>query len=441
MHALADPGPPLVAVDATLAAGAAVPHPAWIAPFAALLLAIAVLPLAAHRFWESNRNKAIVAALVSAPTFAYLLLHDRSAIGHAALEYVSFIALLGSLYVVSGGILVTGDIEARPRTNTALLAIGGILANLVGTTGASMLLIRPLLRINSERRLVTHTVVFFIFVVSNVGGCLTPLGDPPLFLGYLRGVPFEWTLTLWKEWLFTIGALLAAYHALDTAMYRRERPEALEEDRTRIEPLAVRGLVNAPLLLGIVIAVVVMPTPFREAFMVGGAVFSLAATPWEVRKENGFGFGPIVEVAVLFAGIFVAMVPALQILEARAPDLGLSRPLHFFVASGTLSAFLDNAPTYLTFLSVAKGLHAAGAPGTASVAVDGGAVPEPLLVAISLGSVFMGALTYIGNGPNFMVRAIAEESGVKMPTFFGYLVWSVGVLGPVLALMAALFVA
>jgi len=419
----------------------AVPSTLWIAPFAALLVAIAVLPLAAHHFWESNRNKAIVTALIAAPTLVMLLVTDPGSLGHVAHEYVSFLGFLGSLYVISGGILVTGDIEATPRTNASLLLVGALLSNIVGTTGASMLLIRPLLRINSERRRVTHTIVFFIFLVSNAGGCLTPLGDPPLFLGYLRGVPFAWTLTLWNEWLATVGALLLAYLVIDSIEHRKETKEALARDSTEIEPIRVQGLVNVPLLAAVVAGVASLPSPWREVVMLAASVASLTLTRRHVREENAFTFGPIIEVAVLFAGIFVAMVPALRILEARAPDLGLTRPLHFYFATGLLSSFLDNAPTYLTFLSVAKGLHASAEPGVASVLVDGGAVPEPYLVAISLGAVFFGAMTYIGNGPNFMVKAIAESAGVKMPSFFGYLGWACAVLGPLLVAVGLVFLA
>jgi Na+/H+ antiporter NhaD/arsenite permease-like protein len=425
---------------------------AWVVPFGILLLAIAILPLAASHWWEHNRNKGIIAAACAVPVAGMLLSqHQSVALGHAAVEYVSFIALLGSLFIISGGILITGDIRATPKNNTLLLAIGGVLANLVGTTGASMLLIRPFLRINSQRKHVTHSFVFFIFVVSNVGGCLTPLGDPPLFLGFLRGVPFEWTLGLAKEWAFMLGALLALYFVLDTMRYGKEAPEDVRRDDTQVEPFRIRGNLNF-LLLGGVLAAILVPVAMKleglEAFgataggMAAMAVVSLATTSKELREKNGFAFGPIVEVAVLFAGIFVAMIPALAILGARGSELGISQPWQFFWASGTLSSFLDNAPTYLTFATVAQGMLQATPEvfgGGATVAFTGGPVPEALLIAVSLGSVFMGANTYIGNGPNFMVKSIVEGAGRKMPSFFGYMAWSTAILVPLFVVVTFLF--
>jgi Na+/H+ antiporter NhaD/arsenite permease-like protein len=425
---------------------------AWVIPFGILLLAIAVLPLAAAHWWEHNRNKGIVAGLCAVPVAGMLFAeHQSGALGHAAVEYISFIALLGSLFIISGGILITGDIRATPRNNTLLLAIGGVLANLVGTTGASMLLIRPFLRINSQRKRVTHSFVFFIFVVSNVGGCLTPLGDPPLFLGFLRGVPFEWTLGLAKEWAFMLGALLALYFALDTMQYGKEAPEDVRRDDAQVDPVRIRGNLNF-LLLGGVLASILVPVVLEfegalgtwatPAGMAAMAAISMVTTPKALREENGFSFGPIVEVAVLFAGIFVAMIPALALLGARGSELGISHPWQFFWASGTLSSFLDNAPTYLTFATVAQGMFSATPEafgGGATVAFEGGPVPEALLIAVSLGSVFMGANTYIGNGPNFMVKSIVEGAGRKMPSFFGYMAWSVGILVPLFVAVTFLF--
>ncbi len=398
----------------------------WILPFAAILLSIAVFPLAAPHFWESNRNKALVTGALALPTLGLLLATDPGALAHTALEYGSFMALLGSLYVVSAGVLVTGDVRATPAVNTLILAIGAVLANVIGTTGASMLLVRPLLQINSERHRTTHVLVFFIFVVSNCGGCLTPLGDPPLFLGYLRGVPFFWTAVhLWPAWAFMVAALLALHFVVDSWAYRHEKPRDLALDDATYEPLRVQGAWNF-LLFGVIVAVVLgLSSPLREVAMLAVAWSSYRDTPAEVRRANGFGFGPIVEVAVLFAAIFVAMVPALRILEARAPDLGIESPRQFFLWTGGLSSLLDNAPTYLTVLTVARGTH--------------GVVPDPILVAISLGAVFMGANTYIGNGPNFMVKAIAERAGVKMPSFFGYMAWAAVILWPLLAVVGILF--
>ena len=411
-----------------------------VAPFVLLLLSIAALPLAAHHWWESNRNRGIVAAAFALPVAVWCLATGRAGdLLHAAHEYEQFLVLLGALFVIGGGVHVSGDLRATPRVNAGFLAIGAVLASVIGTTGASMILIRPLLRTNSERRSVAHTVVFFILVVSNCGGLLTPLGDPPLFMGYLRGVPFDWTLRLWPYWLGVNAALVLAYFVWDTLVVRRESPEALRADRRQVEPLRVSGA-GSLVLLAVVVATVATVTGnalLRDGILVACALASLFLVRQEPRKTNAFTWGPIVEVAVLFAGIFVTMIPALRYLEAHGADLGLTTPRQYFWATGSLSAVLDNAPTYLTFTSVAAGhLNAAGAQPVVTsedlrtlLAADGG---PPLLVAISLGAVFMGALTYIGNGPNFMVKAIAESSGVRMPGFFGYAACAVAILVPVL---------
>jgi Na+/H+ antiporter NhaD/arsenite permease-like protein len=395
-----------------------------------MLLSIAILPLAAPRFWQSNARKLGVAALLGLPVLLLYLRHDPSALVHTGRDYLSFILLLGSLFVVSGGILATGDLEATPRTNTAFLAVGSVLASLIGTTGASVLLIRPLLSTNQERRYVVHTVVFFIFIVSNTGGCLTPLGDPPLFLGYLRGVPFTWTLRLLPHWLLVNGLLLAVYYLWDRRAHTREPIAAVARDRTAIRPVRISGKRNLGLLLVLIASVAGLPSPHRETVMLAVAVVSLAATPKAVHEANRFTFHAIAEVAALFAGIFLTMLPALDILHARGASLGLTTPRQFFWAAGLLSSFLDNAPTYLTFLAVAQSL---GLPAQ----VVG--VTHEVLAAISAGSVFMGANTYIGNGPNFMVRAIAEERGVRMPSFGGYMLYSGAVLIPCFVLVTLVF--
>jgi Na+/H+ antiporter NhaD/arsenite permease-like protein len=407
-----------------------VPHLAWIAPFVAMLLSIAVLPLAAPRFWESNPRKLAVAALLGLPVLFLYARHAPAALGHTAHDYASFIVLLGSLFVVSGGILVTGDIEATPRVNTAFLAAGSVLASVIGTTGASMLLIRPLLSTNHERRHVAHTVVFFIFIVSNTGGCLTPLGDPPLFLGYLRGVPFTWTLRLLPHWLFVNGLLFAVYYLWDRRVHAREPVRAVALDRAAIRPIRVSGLGNAFLLAGLVASVAAVPSPYREVVMVAVAAASLATTARAIHEGNRFTFHAIAEVAALFAGIFLTMLPALDILHARGASLGLTTPRQFFWATGLLSSFLDNAPTYLTLLAVAQSLR---------LPPEVVGVTHEVLAAISAGAVFMGANTYIGNGPNFMVRAIAEERGVRMPSFGGYMLYSGAVLIPCFVLVTLVF--
>ena len=399
-------------------------------PFVAMLLAIAVLPLWVPAWWEHNRNKLLVSAVLGLPVLALYLVRQPSAVLHVAEDYVSFIVLLAGLYVISGGVLLRGDLVATPAVNATFLAGGALLASLVGTTGASMLLIRPLLQTNRERRHTVHTVVFFIFLVSNVGGMLTPLGDPPLFLGYLEGVPFTWTLRLWPHWLLMIGTLLVVYVVWDSAAYAREPLEAIQRDRVEIEPLRLRGGLNALWLLGVVAAVALLRAPLREVAIVALAGLSLWRTPGAVRRANRFTIGPMVEVAVLFAGIFLTMLPAIELLRTRGGELGVREPWQFFWATGLLSSFLDNAPTYVTFLALAQGL------GLAREVVG---VPASLLAAISVGAVAMGANTYIGNAPNFMVKAIAEEAGVKMPSFLGYLLYSGAVLIPLFVLVTLVF--
>jgi Na+/H+ antiporter NhaD/arsenite permease-like protein len=451
-------------------------HPPYLSviPFVLLLGAIAVLPLipAIEHWWESNLHRFYVAAGLGILTLIYyLVLHDKAVLGHwpahysaapnpdglnweigwAVLanailaEYIPFIMLLFSLYTISGGIRIEGDLPARPRTNTTFIAAGGLLASFVGTTGAAMLLIRVLLETNSKRRHVRHTVIFFIFVVCNCGGCLLPIGDPPLFLGYLRGVPFLWTFKLWPQWLFVNGMLLAVYYLIDRFWYY---PREEKGDATRIET-AVRGLrfsglwPNAALLAGVVFSVGLLdpskPVPgtdwhpwlyLREIVQLGLVAISLLWGSDELRRSNSFTYHAIIEVAALFSGIFICMQPPLQILHVKGPSLPISTPMHFFWLTGALSSALDNAPTYIVFFETAKSLG-----GERLVA----GVAEPLLIGISLGAVFMGAMTYIGNGPNFMVKAIAEKSGVRMPSFFGYMVYSGLFLVPLLIVTTWLF--
>jgi Na+/H+ antiporter NhaD/arsenite permease-like protein len=401
-----------------------------ILPFIAMLLAIAICPLRIPHWWESNRHKALVAVGLGAPILVLYLRRDPAALLHMAEEYVSFIILLAGLYVIAGGILLRGDLVATPLTNAAFLGLGSLLASFIGTTGASMLLIRPLLQTNSERRHVKHTVIFFVFLVSNIGGMLTPLGDPPLFLGYLRGVPFAWTFRLWLPWLLLVIVLLLVYLVWDTRQYAREPLAALARDRRNVEPLRVRGALNAVGLAGVVLAVACLHAPWREFAIVALAALSLWRTPRNIRRANGFTSYPIVEVAVLFFGIFLTMLPALDLLRLHGSELGVREPWQFFWATGVLSSFLDNAPTYLTFLALAQGLRLANE-------VVG--VPHAILAAISVGAVAMGANTYIGNAPNFMVKAIAEEAGVKMPSFFGYMLYSGAILIPLFVLVSLLF--
>lgn len=427
-------------------------------PFAVMLISIAVLPLTATCWFERNRNKAMIAAVLGIPTVIYLVatfgdlgLH---LVATTAEEYVAFIMLLLALYAISGGIYLTGNLIATPRTNLAFLGIGAVLASFIGTMGASMVLIRPLLRANSERVHARHTVVFFIFAVSNLGGLLTPLGDPPLFLGFLRGVPFAWTLQLWPQWLLSVGLTLVAYFAVETYYFRKEPAPARRMDLADYVPMRIKGAVNILLLALVIVAILfsefladvghAIHFPFvREVLLAVLAVISVTLGPRGPRASNHFSWAPIVEVAVLFAGIFATMIPALALLEANGSAVGLSRPWHFFWTTGGLSAFLDNAPTYLTFTSVAQGQVGVSTIGelTSTVPVPGlgGLSPAALLAAISCGAVMMGALTYIGNAPNFAVKCIAEHQGLKMPSFLGFLGYSVAILCPILLVVTAVF--
>jgi len=421
--------------------------PLWsVVPFGLMLLSIAVLPLMAARFWEHNRNKAMLSCILGLPVAFWIARLEPMMLVHTAHEYAAFIILLGALYVISGGIVVRGTLAGTPGLNMALLGIGTILASLIGTTGASMLLIRPLLRANSVRMRKTHVIVFFIFLVSNAGGLLTPLGDPPLFLGFLRGVPFLWTLRLWPQWLFVNGVLLILFYFIDSTIFRREdieTPGDLDEIAVKHHvPIHIAGKRNFIILAGIVIVLLAsgsmsLPPGTQEVGMLLLAAVSWFGTPRSLHRENAFSWTPIIEVAVVFAGIFATMIPALQILNARGAEFGLTQPWQYFWASGALSSFLDNAPTYLTFTAAASGLL--GTDATNLSQMLGNAKGVALLSAISLGSVLMGANTYIGNGPNFMVKSIAEQSGVKMPSFFGYMAWSGGILLPMFAGVTWLF--
>jgi len=594
----------------------------WVIPFAGLLLSIAIVPMVAGHWWHKNRNQLITAVAWAAPVLGYLVylfLTDSGRLGceagmgltHAVIEYISFIALLGSLFIISGGILLKGDLQGKPGVNTAFLLIGAVISNVIGTTGASMLLIQPMLRTNAERKHTWHIPIFFIFLVSNIGGALTPIGDPPLFLGYLRGVGFWWTLThLWWIWIPTVLILLAVFYVLDTIMYKKETVAEKAVDAANVEPLGLEGSINF-LLLGGVIAAVLFLSPvshggddhgdehasidgsehaalhesdgladgawlstaahaapeegetapdaeahategehadaagttddqggehtdehaagehshqdgehatdeahggdehaaegeehaaedgheqghedahaaaataghgdgehgegghgeahgddhaagawsldprdyfLREIVMALLAGISLWVTSQRIRERNKFEYGPILEVAALFVGIFVAMVPATAMLQTNGGELGLTEPWQFFWMTGALSAFLDNAPTYVTFASVACGIDpTCVSANDLSPLTVGDSVG--ILMAISLGAVFLGAGSYIGNGPNFMVRAIAEnytmetrtvdEDGnevvettkpFQMPSFFGYIGYAAVFLVPV----------
>jgi Na+/H+ antiporter NhaD/arsenite permease-like protein len=401
-----------------------------VAPFVAMLLAIAVCPLWVSHWWESNRNKLVVACVLGLPVVGVYALRHPHVLLETAEEYISFMLLLTALYVIAGGIRLSGDLEATPLVNTTFLATGSVLASFLGTTGASMLLIRPVLQTNRQRTRITHTVIFFIFLVSNIGGLLTPLGDPPLFLGYLEGVPFAWTFRLLPHWLFTVAVLLLAYFVWDSVAYGWEPAQALVRDEAQRRPLRLEGTLNFVWLAGVVLGVAFLRAPWREALIVALSLLSLWQTPREVRRANEFTPHPMVEVAVLFFGIFLTMIPALEMLRTRGGELGVREPWQFFWATGTLSSFLDNAPTYLVFLALAQSLR---------LIDEVVGVPHAILAAISVGAVFMGANTYIGNAPNFMVKAIAETTRIRMPSFFGYMLYSGGILLPVFLAVTWLF--
>lgn len=433
----------------------------WVVPFIGILLSIAVMPLAVPRFWHHHFGKvsAAWAALVivpfainhGLPTAAYEIVHLL------LLDYIPFIVLLLALFTVTGGIHIKGNLHGSPSMNTALLAVGAVLAGWMGTTGASMLLIRPVIRANDSRRHKIHVFIFFIFLVSNVGGALTPLGDPPLFLGFLKGVSFFWTATnLLGEMLVCSIILLAVFYAIDSYWYRKEGD--VEPDPTPDSTIRIEGGVNIILLMVIVGVILASGTwnpgihfsiwhvtlelqhVLRDLALIIICALSLKLTPARLRSENGYSWAPMAEVAKLFAGIFVTIAPALAMLRAgkdgaMAPlvalvsnDSGEPNDVWYFWLTGILSSFLDNAPTYLVFFNLAGG--------------DAAVLMGPLastLAAISCGAVFMGANTYIGNAPNFMVKAVVEEAGIRMPSFFGYMAWSCGILIPVFILLTFLF--
>lgn len=434
----------------------------WAIPFAGILLSIAMGPLLFPKIWHDHYGK--IAALWAALTLLPIgvqagpIIALESFLHAMLLEYMSFIILLFALYVVAGGILVTGDLKGTPRNNTLMLGLGATMASFVGTTGASMILIRPMLQANEGRSHKVHVFVFFIFLVSNIGGALTPLGDPPLFVGFLRGVEFFWTARhLWAETLFVGGIVLAAFFMLDWFFYRRESKIVVEPEST--SPLQIQGWINFVLIGGIIGAILMsaawnpgitftvpgatlqLQNLVRDGLLLMIALTSLVLTPNEHREANGFTWEPIAEVAKLFAGIFVCIIPVLAMLQAGPKGSlafllravtdrdGTPNEMAYFWLTGSLSAILDNAPTYLVFFELA--------PGDVKQLMGPLA---PTLAAISMGAVYMGAMTYIGNAPNFMVYAIARERGVPMPSFFGYVLWSVIFLLPVFALMSWLFI-
>ena len=441
---------------------------AFCIPFAGLLLCIAVLPLVKAEWWEAHQPHAIVFwSLLFVLPFAFV--YGPGQAFEKVLEcivddYLTFIILLFGLFCVSGNITLEGDLAGSPRINVGLLLIGTMLSSWIGTTGASMLMVRPIIKMNAWRKRRSHIMVFFIFLISNIGGCLTPIGDPPLLMGFMRGVPFFWSLHLFPVLLFNVVILLTIFYFLDRRAYRKDIAEGLKPDISKPgTEVHILGLHNLIFLAMIVAAVILSGTlPSMAAFqdaegavrgihlfgevtltypalievviILVAAFLSFKTTSVEIRRKNHFTWGAIQEVAVLFVGIFITMQPALMILKANGASLGLNKPFEMFWATGCLSSFLDNTPTYLVFLTTA------GALGfTEGMPTILGTVPVAMLEAISCGAVFMGANTYIGNAPNFMVKSISDENGIRMPSFFGYLLWSVTFLIPVFLLDMLVF--
>ena len=422
------------------------PPPVWLlAPFAILILAIALGPLLLGEFWHHHYPKISIGLSLLVILYYLGFAHAPQPLLASGEEYLSFIALIGSLFVVSGSIRLGVAGEATPGRNVLFLAAGSLLANLLGTTGAAMLLIRPWIRMN-KYRITGYHIVFFIFLVANVGGCLTPVGDPPLFLGYLRGVPFFWTLQrLWMEWLLVVGTLLLVFYGIDRRNFLRA-PAAVRHQETARETFRVEGSKNI-LFLGITLLAVLMrgwgvPWGIPETVMALSAWGSYVTTSPQIRLQNEFSFAPLQEVAWLFVGIFATLVPVIHFLTAYAPHLGHPSNLQYYWMTGSLSAFLDNAPTYLTFLTLALNLHEPALHLFDAAEVARFALQDPdSLAAISLGAVFFGAATYIGNGPNLLIKSIADSAKIHMPTFFGYIFrYSLPILIPILALAGWLFI-
>ena len=450
--------------------------PYWtVAPFVLMLLGIAIIPLINAHWWERNRNKGMLAVILGSLILVYLLFfgphgsYEKLAI--TMLDYVAFIVLLAALYVIAGGIFLKGTLVGTPAVNTTILLIGSVIASFMGTTGAGILLIRPLIRANAWRKARTLQVIFFIFLVTNIGGMLTPLGDPPLFLGFLKRVPFQWTFKLAPQWAFAVVLLLVLFYFVDTIMYKKEIREGSTPPSGEKKPIRMEGWHNF-IFLGMIIGVILFAGHVSQNKLVmawtgitnhvgvdaiekvGQSILMLfvaglayRSTRPTVRAKNNFTWYPIAEVAILFVGIFVTMIPALWILDnlGAQNELGIDKPWQFFWATGILSSFLDNAPTYLTFTAAASGLNHTD-PNNLLELINVTKEQTHLafhgvdyLKAISVGAVFMGANTYIGNGPNFMVKAIAEENGIKMPSFFGYMIYSMIILIPIFIIVTFIF--
>lgn len=443
--------------------------PLWMCiPFAGLLLCIAILPLVKPVWWEEHQPLAVAFwSLLFIIPFA--VVYGGGEAAETVMEcivddYLTFIVLLFGLFCVSGNITMEGDLAGSPRVNVGLLLLGTLLSSWIGTTGASMLMVRPVIKMNSWRSRKCHIMIFFIFLISNIGGCLTPIGDPPLLMGFMRGVPFFWSLHLFGMMLFNVAVLLFIFYWIDLRAYRKDIAEGLKPDISKPgTQVKIKGIHNLIFLVMIVAAVILsgvlpglsafqdgagnvlgiqiykhvkltIPSLIEIVIILAAAFLSFRTTDIKIRKKNHFTWGAIKEVAVLFIGIFITMQPALMILKAKGGELGITQPFEMFWSTGMLSSFLDNTPTYLVFLTTAGALGAQNGMATSL-----GIVPVEMLIAISAGAVFMGANTYIGNAPNFMVKSIADENGIRMPSFFGYLLWSLLILVPVFILDTLVF--
>lgn len=448
--------------------GTAVPSLLYCIPFAGILLCIALFPLGMPTWWEEHQAPVVLAwslAFIVPFVMGFGAHHTAEVVLECIInDYLTFIVLLFGLFCVAGNITLEGDLAGSPRINVGLLLFGTLLSSWVGTTGASMLMVRPIIKMNSWRKRKRHIMIFFIFLISNIGGCLTPIGDPPLLMGFMRGVPFFWSLRLLPILAFNAAVLLFVFYHLDMRAYRKDIADGRKPDISKPgTEIRIAGLHNLIFLAAIVVAVLLSgtlpslplfrnadgtvrgipilgevtltwPAVIEIAIILASAWLSFRTTSAKVRTENHFTWGAIKEVAILFIGIFITMQPALMILKANGASLGLDSPYQMFWATGALSSFLDNTPTYLVFLTTAGSLGF-----TEGIATALGTVPAKMLVAISCGAVFMGANTYIGNAPNFMVKSISDENGVRMPSFFGYILWSLGFLIPVFILDTLIF--
>lgn len=448
--------------------GTAVPSLLYCIPFAGILLCIALFPLVMPTWWEDHQAPVVLAwslAFIVPFVMGFGAHHTAEVVLECIInDYLTFIVLLFGLFCVAGNITLEGDLAGSPRINVGLLLFGTLLSSWVGTTGASMLMVRPIIKMNSWRKRKRHIMIFFIFLISNIGGCLTPIGDPPLLMGFMRGVPFFWSLRLLPILAFNVAVLLFVFYHLDMRAYRKDIADGRKPDISKPgTEIRIAGLHNLIFLAAIVVAVLLSgtlpslplfrnadgtvrgipilgevtltwPAVIEIAIILASAWLSFRTTSAKVRTENHFTWGAIKEVAILFIGIFITMQPALMILKANGASLGLDSPYQMFWATGALSSFLDNTPTYLVFLTTAGSLGF-----TEGLATALGTVPAKMLVAISCGAVFMGANTYIGNAPNFMVKSISDENGVRMPSFFGYILWSLGFLIPVFILDTLIF--